>query len=40
MSDATGPHLAPSKVPEINTMTMGDIGYALRRGCAISGASR
>jgi hypothetical protein len=32
MSDATGPHLAPSKVPQINTMTMGDIGYALRMG--------
>ncbi len=32
MSDATGPHLAPSKVPAINTMSMGDIGYALRQG--------
>jgi uncharacterized membrane protein len=32
MSDATGPHLAPSKVPDINTMTLGDIGYALRMG--------
>jgi uncharacterized membrane protein len=32
MSDATGPHLAPSKVPEINTMSLGDIGHALRQG--------
>jgi uncharacterized membrane protein len=32
MSDATGPHLAPSKVPQINTMALGDIGYALRAG--------
>jgi uncharacterized membrane protein len=32
MSEVSGPHAAPSKVPEIRTMALGDIGYALRAG--------
>ncbi|MCU4651750.1 DUF2189 domain-containing protein [Roseibacterium sp. SDUM158016] len=32
MTDATGPQAAPSRVPEIAQMQMGDIGHALRRG--------
>ena len=32
MSDTLEQHLAPSKVPAVNTMVMGDIGYALREG--------
>ena len=32
MNDMTGELPAPSKVPELRDMTMGDIGYALRAG--------
>jgi uncharacterized membrane protein len=32
MSDAPGAHAAPSKVPDIRDMALGDIGHALRRG--------
>jgi len=34
MSDTAQAPLAPSKVPTVNTMTLGDIAYALRQGWA------